>query len=138
MLAIYKSDTPETLVADENPIVCSHDVCDGSWYTQKLYIRNSDSNVYYTDITIGLSLEENPTSNGHLYMLFPGDIEPTALEWSMIHVNNSITLSEIGSEGSGDTTTYVPFFLRTYLPAQQSTGYVTEVSLVIYAIEEPV
>jgi hypothetical protein len=138
MLAIYKSDNSESEVTDENPIVCSHDICDGSWYTQKLYIRNSDSNVYYTNIRIELSLEDNPTSNGHLYMLFAGNIEPTALEWSMIHVNDSIDISNIGAESSPDTTSYVPFFLRTYLPAQQTTGYMTEVSLVIYAIEEPV
>jgi hypothetical protein len=121
MIAIYKAIDPDSKVDSINRLFSPHDGTYGSFFTQKLYVRNSDESKIYTNIRLQIVLNNgdiyNVSENNNVYQLFPGDIEPTAAEWQIIPHCNIISLQDIYNNSS-----YVPFFLRVYSPGGQNTS----------------
>lgn len=139
-LNIYKGQTTGDEVTADNYIASPHDALNGSWYMQKLYLRNDDATKYYTGISIAIDFvtaEDTPNAspNDVVYQLFAGDIAPTSAELKNLPYHNSISFSDIGAPGSPDTSTYYPFFLRIYVPGNSPLGKLTETSLKIIALE---
>ena len=104
----------------------------------KLYVRNSDLNLWFSDIQ--LSLYEDGT--GYSAVAGPGwemrllekDIAPTTEEWLEVGADNEITLSaNIGSSTRGDISTYLPFWIRIKIPRDQEVKNLTSISIRISA-----
>jgi hypothetical protein len=113
-----------------NPIRSNHDGLKGEIVEQKLFIRNNDGTLYYTDVVItptALSTNIN-SGTSWLVKLYNGNDKPS--DWSVISSGASITLDDIGSVSSGDTN-YKPFWL--YIKAPQGTKATTidDISLTI-------
>jgi hypothetical protein len=138
-LNIYLDNNAGAEVTSTNTHHADHDALNGSWVTEKLWLRNDSAAHYYTGVEVSIDITgvtaPNVSPTGVIYQLVPGDIEPTVLEWKHIPYHNSITFSDIGSLGAADTATYYPFWLRTYVPGNSSIGRTSESNLRIQAIE---
>lgn len=144
MIDVYKiiSD-PASKVTVANYIASPHDALNGSWFTQKLYVRNDSALTYYEDIALsivitGTPVPSNVSPEGIVYQLFAGDIEPTVQEWHRLPFHNTIDLGDLGAVGVPDTATYLPFFLRIYVPGNSDIGRVNEAVVHIAAMERAV
>jgi len=142
-LDIYLEKKESGKVTESNQHSVEHDGLNGSWETQKLWIRNSSPSYYYEDVKIILDIPDAPVKpnvspKGIIYQLVEGDIEPTVLEWKSLPYHNDIDIGDIGSSDSADTSTYYPFWLRTYVPGATAVGRIQEASLKIEAIQNAI
>lgn len=104
------------------PIITTHDGVLGEVCEVRLFVRNDDPAVYYTDISVIPVCTTTPSevdgvSSGWSAKLILGSIQPTEAEWEATDHGNQIFLGDIGSSGSGDTSTYSPFWYRISAPA---------------------
>lgn len=129
-LAVYKETVPGfykeiTKVTDELenfPIITVHDGKVGDSVELKLYVRADDIKVYYSSITaypenLGSTNYLDGTSTGWGMKLRAGYLQPTESEWEDIAYGNTITLDNIGNSTSGNTSVYLPFWVRVECPA---------------------
>lgn len=142
-LELYKENNVGSLVDLSNYLFSPHDGLNGSWYTQKIWLRNDNVLYYYEGITLSIdipavTLPANVSANGVIYQLFPGDVEPTVAEWKHLPYHNEIAMPTIGGAGSPDVSTYYPFWLRVYSPGNSDIGRLQEASIKIKAIERAV
>jgi hypothetical protein len=137
---IYSSvDSLSALSTDgelTNPFSISFDGRVGGYKEAKLYIRNSDSLYYYTSLSLTLDDDTdlnitNDLSKGFSWKLFSGDLKPTFNDWANTPAANTITFSDIGSLGSPDTSTYLPFWVYLQVPAGLSVQVFTEVKFLL-------
>lgn len=93
----------------------------GGSFEQVVYIRNDDVTDYYTDIV----LEYQTTlytdmgvlgSTGWGVKTVVGERRPTEAEWGVVQSGNRLELPDIGSTAAGDTSTYIPVWIRVYCP----------------------
>lgn len=139
-LAIYLDNDSAAEITDVNRHSAEHDALNGSWVTQKLWLRNDSALHYYTGVRVsinipGAAISPTVSPTGVVYQLVEGDIEPTVLEWKHTPYHNQISFVDVGALGSADTTTYYPFWLRTYVPGNSNIGRIQEANLRIEAIE---
>jgi hypothetical protein len=104
------------------PITTTHDGVLGEVVEVKLFVRNDDVTEYYQNVVVLPVSKTTPdetigTANGHGVKLRAGAVQPTEAEWDAIDYGSSISLSNIGSAGSGDTSSYLPFWYRVEVPA---------------------
>jgi hypothetical protein len=104
------------------PITTTHDGVLGENIEIQLFVRNDDITEYYEDITVAPVCTTTPdetlgTANGHGVKLSSGSTQPTEAQWGAIDYANTVSLSNIGSAGNGDTSTYLPFWYRVEVPA---------------------
>jgi len=107
------------------PIVTTHDGVLGEVVEIRLRVRNDDSTEYYTNVVVTPVSKTIPddtigTASGHGVKLNVGETQPTEAEWEAIDYGDPITLSNIGSLGSGDDSTYLAFWYRVEVPAGAS------------------
>lgn len=108
------------------PFTVTFDGRTGGAIDKHLYVRNNESNKYYTDIVVDLldsSTVDDWTDNsklGFYWKLSTKDIVPTSEEWELISPGNSITLSNIGNLYFGDISTYLSFWVRVVIPHNQA------------------
>lgn len=102
----------------DNPVVSTHNGKLGDVTSEQLYLRNDNSALWYSNIIIK-SYDSTKTpekddssydSTGWGVKLFPGVDEPTAGFWERIAWGNEIEMENIGQAGTGDSTTYFPFW----------------------------
>ena len=101
-----------------NPVVSIHNGKTGDTLTTQLYLRNDDSSLWFSNILIKpLDLEGADPYGDVIYnetgwgvKLSPGSDEPTSGEWEDILWGNEISMSNVASDGTPDTTTYYPFW----------------------------
>ena len=118
-LAIYESPNPDTAFSTEGiftkPLTIAIDGAIGGTFVRRYYLRNDAPDRYWTNIEVKplvLSGTDIVSSNGFSWKLIAGDSLPLEEEWDLVSAGNTISLSNIGSSGNGDTTTYLPFWLR--------------------------
>ena len=104
------------------PVITTHDGVLGEIVEIKLFVRNDDSTEYYTNIVVTPVSKTVPddtigTASGHGVKLSAGSTQPTEAEWEAIDYGDAITLSDIGSLGAGDDSTYLGFWYRVEVPA---------------------
>lgn len=124
-LKIYESASPGSAYSTDSsysaPLSLSFDGINGGYKYVKLYLRNDDPTYYYTGITIqpvmlsGTSIIDG--TNGWSWKLKAGDTQPLEAEWDLLTDANSISMADLGSSGTPDTNTYLPFWLRIEIPA---------------------
>ena len=118
------------MIGEENLLLTVHNGRIGSWNIIKCFLRNDNSITKYNNIILSVI---NTSSSGATFQLYPGDFEPTALEWNFVGFNNSITMEDI--EGS---EVYLPFWLRVFYPGETAANLYQEASIKILATEEAI
>ena len=146
-LKIYESPDPSTSYSIDgaftNPINFTVDGTIATTLSRRLFVRNDDATKYYISIQIepivstGLDIALG-TVEGFGWKLKEGDTTPLEAEWDLITPGNSISLSDLGSSGTPDTTTYLPFWIRIYLPSHIDVQSFEGLSLEITATESAV
>ncbi len=117
--SVYKIDGASN---DLLPITTTHDGVLGEVVEIKLDVRNDSTLEYYQSISVLPVSKTTPDettaiANGHGVKLFAGETQPTEAEWEAIDYGVAVSLANIGSAGSGDTSTYLPFWYRVEVPA---------------------
>lgn len=125
MLSIYLSTSPSTEFSNSatftNPLAIAVDGQTGAVIARKYYVRNDDNTKYYNTITVtpvvltGTDIISGVNA-GFTWKLIAGDTEPNEIQWGAVAAGNSISLANVGSLGSADITTYLPFWLRIEVP----------------------
>lgn len=111
--------------SDKNPLatlVTGHNGYTGESSEKKIYIRNTDSSLYYQNVIISPRIQ-GELNQGNIFSttgwsikLKYGSERPSEDEWSEILVNDSLSVPNIGSSASADTATYHPVWVRIYCP----------------------
>lgn len=119
---VYKKITKVSDTIEKNQIITTHDGKTGDSVELELHISADDIKVYYSSITLypeNLTSTNyiNGTSTGWGIKLREGDNQPTQSEWENISYGNTISFSNIGSGTYGDTSTYLPFWVRIECPS---------------------
>lgn len=143
-LGIYSAADATTKLSDDgsfnNPLNLTFDGRLGGTKEVRLYIRNDNPLYYYTDITLvptDPSAEPiiNDPDNGYVWKLSVGDTQPTTSDWKNISGANQITFTDIGSAGTPDTSTYLPFWILIQVPPGLAVDIKDAVKLQISANE---
>lgn len=145
-LKIYESANPaasfSTDSSFDNAITHSIDGLVGGTIEKKYYVRNSDSGKYYTSITLlpflSSGIDIIGGTNNFSWKIYAGSIQPTAQEWATISDGNTISLDDLGSSGSPNTSSYLPFWLRIQVPKNVPIQSFETVKLRIVATEHNV
>lgn len=102
----------------ESPVLTTHNGKTGDVIAEQLYLRNDNSALWYSNIVVS-SYDATQTpekdnsdyeSTGWGVKLSPGADEPTLGAWENILWDNEIEMEDIGQTGTGDSTTYFPFW----------------------------
>lgn len=117
------------------PIKTSLNGSQGESEEKKLYIRNSDSNTYFTavDITgapaarVRVGDPAYPEANIGVKLLLK-DTEPSENEWLAVEAGNTITIDEVGDINTADTS-YIPFWVKIELPPGTPVQNIADVKL---------
>jgi len=140
-LKIYSNVDPSSAFSINgtfsNPIWHSFDGINGEVIEKRYFVRNDDVAKWYSSITVqpidgGDNIVDGsgPTVN-YNWKLIAGDQRPLEEQWALKSAGNSIDLSNIGESGTGDTTTYLPFWVRISIPAGASISSYQGVTLKI-------
>lgn len=106
----------------------------------KMYVRNSNALYYYESILVGVtdsgleSIIDQP-SEGFSWKLIAGDTQPTENDWKNTGAATSISLTDIGSSGNPDTSTFLPFWVYIEVPPGLDVQTFDTVKLTISANE---
>lgn len=124
-LSIYQTASPSTNFSEDgtfaNPIQQAFDGVTGGVIETKYYVRNNDDSFFYTVILVqpivvsGTDIVTGP-DDGYNWKLIVGDTQPLQAQWDLVTAGSSISLADIGSAGNGDTTTFLPFWIRIEVP----------------------
>ena len=145
-LGIYTSDNSDSRASDNDfddiyrPFTVTVDGRIGGTGVYKLFLRNNDSAVSYSGITItpvdsGVPSRATGAFEGFSWKLIEGDRRPTSEEWTTTSAGVSIDMPNLGNSTLSDTATYLPFWTRVQVPANQSVATITSVSLVVEGTE---
>jgi len=104
-----------------NPFALTFDGRSGGVKQVRLYIRNDDQLLYYTNITLkmqDLSGDDiiNRIDDGFAWKLSEGDVQPTQNDWNNIAAANTISLPDIGANGTPDSSSFLPFWVYVQVP----------------------
>jgi hypothetical protein len=141
-LAFY--DSSQTLIDASNPIRTSHNGFVGESDEVLFHIRNDSTDRYYEEISVEIEdLEGYGTTpeyehKGWSFKLLYGSRRPTEKEWDMATSMAPLLVPDLGDDTGGDDTTYLPIWLRIYVPGGTRAQYRPDYSLKITAIEKVV
>ena len=145
-LNIYNDTIPAAVLSVDgdftDPFSVTMDGLVGGSTETRLYVRNDSTAYYYT----GTTLTPEDTSGGSIvdgtdgfsWKLRAGNTQPTATEWADIEAGDPIQLNNIGSSGSPDISTYLPFWIRVEIPKNAATSTFTDVQLKINSTQNDV
>ncbi len=146
----YKEDDvfyPITNSGDlTDPLATIHDGRTGDTQTTQVYIRNDDTDLWFSNIIIRPIdlVDANPygdiifTETGWGIKLSAGDDEPTQGEWEDIEWGEKIDMPDIGSDSLADTTTYYPFWYLITCPPNTNAQVKTDIVLNVSYTENSV
>lgn len=133
-LDIYNSDQVKTSDA-EGQIVTAHDGVSGESVETLVYLRNDDSNLYFTNIEIWPYDDTTPDDTLGVYgtgwgvKLSAGSRQPTPDEWENVLAGDTISMSDIGTTAGSDTSTYYPIWVKVTVPGNLSAQTKTTMRL---------
>lgn len=142
-LRIYREADPDTAYSVDdtfsNPFALACDGSEGFIYTKRLYVRNDDPAVQYSNIIV----QPIDTGTRHIvdgsdlysWKLLPGDPQPTELQWSLTDAGSAIYLVS-GLDYLSGIVTYLPFWVRVEVPAGSPVESFRDVKLRTIASED--
>ena len=137
-LNIYTSPIETSKVSSSDYVPITFDGTTGGSIDTKLYIRNDDLTLWFSDIQVK-PFEDGTTLNvvgGPAWEMrvLEKDIVPTTEEWFEVVAGNQITLSsDIGDSERGDISTYLSFWIRVTVPRDQEVQNISSVVIRINA-----
>lgn len=143
-LSTYELADPGTAFSDDqsfaNALSITADGVIGTAKHMRYYVRNDDVTRWYSNIQLqAVVLEGEDIVTGALegfrWKLVAGDPEPLEEVWDLTSGGNQISLSNIGEGGSGDITTFLPFWLRVEIPRSSQVKSYQNIGLTITADE---
>ena len=140
-LSLVSSDGDQT-----NPVITTHNGKDGDVSTVALFLRNSDSTKWYSNIKITPVdlIDANPYGDvgyietGWGVKLSKGGVEPTTAEWEDIDWGDYIEMDNIGSDGNGNIGTYYTFWYLISCPPNESAKNKSDIVLKVEFTENAV
>ena len=124
-LNVYELADPSTAFTDDgsftNALSITADGIVGTALHRRYYVRNDDNALWYNNITVQAVVLEGDdivtgATEGFRWKLVVGNDEPLEEVWDLTSGGNQIELSDIGEAGTGDITTFLPFWLRIEIP----------------------
>lgn len=142
----FKENSTYREVSSVSPITTIHDGKNGDTKSICVYLRNDDNTKWYSNIiTSPLDTEEAYpygdvayTETGWGVKLKKGSTEPTQAEWDDINWGNQINMDDIGSSGSGDDSTYSPFWFLVSCPPNSEAQNKEDIQLNVSYTENAV
>ncbi len=145
-LKVYESVDPGTAFSVEgsfsNTLSHSFNGTTGEVIEQRYYIRNDNAAYWYSSVVVApvasagsLIVNGSGDTEGYTWKVLAGDEKPLEEQWGLKAAGSSISLANIGSAGNGDTTTYLPFWLRIQVPANAPVVSYQGVTLQIESTE---
>lgn len=148
-LYTYDSDT-DTFVQHSknglfnNPAQTTHDGSNGEVVEKKLFLRNDDDTMYYTNL-IMQPLPLTKTAVGDInfpeafvtFKIIVQNEQPTENQWKAVQSGAAVTFSDIGSSAAGDTA-YKPFWVYVGIPAGTRVQNINDIALHLEQEESPV
>lgn len=119
-----------------NPLGITFDGRLGGTKEIRLYLRNDDPAVRYTNIVLSLQDTDvdshiDSLDSNYQWKLSEGDTKPTLLDWNNTEANNELQMTDIGEAGIPDTSTFLPFWLYVKVPANLAVQNIRTISFVI-------
>lgn len=118
-----------------NPVHTTHDGTNGQIVEKKLYLRNDDTNFWYNNVAlVGVPSRKLRVGDINFPEAFIGfklivkDEQPTESEWLAEESGNTISFSDVGEIGTGDTS-YKPFWVQINIPVGTRVQTITDVSV---------
>ncbi len=125
-----------------DPLLIVMDGKYGGVLQKKLYIRNGNTLAWYSDISLQIvdltDITNIDGTKGFTWKLIEGTTQPSDDQWDAITTGNAITFDDLGTLGSSDTSTYLPFWLRVEIPRNIEVQTILDVQLKIITTEHAV
>ncbi|RLC08698.1 MAG: hypothetical protein DRI24_22950 [Deltaproteobacteria bacterium] len=113
----------------------------GGILNRKIYLRNDNTSLWYSDITIyphdiiSPDVTDNSLS-GWYWKLAKRDLVPTPEEWGLVDPGNTLNINEnIGSGIKGDINTFIPIWVQVKIPRGQAVQAIKDILLRIDSTE---
>lgn len=141
-LGIYLKPDSSTLITSgehTSPFTVTVDGRNGGALDFKLYVRNDETDKYYSSITVQPIDVANgwlvDNTKGWSWRLIATEQCPVGVEWELVSHGNQISLGSIGNSTFGDIATYLPFWVRVTIPACEQAAQIESVALQVEATE---
>lgn len=143
-LNIYELADDGTAFSDDqsftNALSITADGVVGTAIHRRYYVRNGDVSKWYENIRVQavvLNGDDIVTGalSGFKWKLVAGNPEPLEEIWELTDGGNEITLPDIGEVGTGDTSTFLPFWLRVEIPRSSQVRSYQNIGLRVTADE---
>ena len=145
----YDEDNNQYLQISEGglqtkPIQTTHDGTNGEVSEKKLFIRNSDNTLYYSNI----QLQAKPDSKVRVgdinfpeafvgYKIIYKETQPTKSEWAAVQSGNEEIITTIGTTDLADNS-YKPFWIQVSIRAGTRVGAIRDVNIEVIAEQNPI
>lgn len=151
MISIYEYDSDNNsyrVISKDglqtSPIQTSHDGTNGEIIEKKLYLRNDNTDFFYTDISL-TPYPARKTRVGDLqypeafigFKIFVQENQPTKNEWASVVPGASASMADIGNNDAGDNG-YKPFWVQIEIPSGTRAQTISDVAINVQADENPV
>jgi hypothetical protein len=145
----FDEDNSEFLEISKNglqtkPIQTTHNGTDGQVVEKKQFLRNDDTNSYYTIIKM-TTTPARKVRVGDInfpeafvnYKIIIKDEQPTESEWLAVESGNEVVFDDIGDTNASDTS-YKPFWIQVGISPGTRVQTISDVSLHMNAEENAV
>jgi hypothetical protein len=145
----YDSDNNQYLLISRDglqnrPVQTTHDGTNGEVQEKKLFLRNSDDALYYSDITLQPSPESMvrvgdinfPEANIEYKIIFKEN-QPTKSEWAAVQSGDSAFQATVGTTDLADTA-YKPFWIQVGVPPGTRIGALRGILIDLDSEENPI
>ena len=143
-LNVYELADPGAAFSNDqsftNALSVTADGIVGTALHRRYYVRNDDNALWYNNLKLQAVVLQGDdivtgATEGFRWKLIAGNEEPLEEVWDLTSGGNQISLSDIGEAGTGDITTFLPFWLRIEIPRSSQVRSYQNIGLTITADE---
>lgn len=118
MINIYKGEATGSAIStdDSSPLFTTHNKKRFHPHIQKLYVRNDDTAIWVSDLKVystSTSYDIYSGTGNFGVKFYVGELEPTDRVWDSVTYNRPAEFPSLGTVGASDTTTFLPFWMRS-------------------------
>ena len=127
-----------------NPIQTTHDGTNGEVIEKRLFIQNSDLDLYYTNIRLQAK-PDRKVRVGDInypeafigYKIIYKEAQPTQSEWASVESGNEEVITHVGSTDLGDTS-YKPVWVQVQIPGGTKVGAYRDITIELVCEQNPI
>lgn len=127
-----------------SPVQTSHDGTNGEVVEKKLFLQNSNTDFFYTDVTLAATpFRKTRVGDIQFPEAFVGfkiiiqENQPNRGEWLATESGNTARMPDIGTTTQGDNG-YKPFWVQIEIPPGTRAQTINDISINVQADENPV